>query len=127
MAHFAKIDENKIVENVIVINNSDCGDFEFPESEVVGQLFINSLGLTGVWKQTSYNNNFRKNYAGVGYSYDESRDAFIPIKPYPSYVLNEDTCQWEPPVPRPNDGKFYDWDEDNLMWKEFTNNWEPIN
>ena len=126
MAHFAKIDENKIVQQVIVVNNSDCGDLEFPESETIGQSFINSIGLNGVWKQTSYNGNFRKNYAGMGYTYDESINAFIPVKPYPSYILNEDTCQWESPIPRPNDDKFYDWDEENLTWKEFTTNWEPI-
>jgi hypothetical protein len=126
MAHFAKIDENKIVEQVIVINNSDCGDLEFPESESIGQSYISSIGLSGMWKQTSYNNNFRKNYAGMGYTYDESRDAFIPVKPYPSYILNEDTCMWEAPIPRPSDDKFYDWDEENLTWKEFTTNWEPI-
>ena len=126
MAHFAKIDENKIVQQVIVVNNSDCGDLEFPESETIGQSFINSIGLNGVWKQTSYNGNFRKNYAGMGYTYDESRNAFIPVKPYPSYILNEDTCQWESPIPRPNDDKFYDWDEENLTWKELTTNWTPI-
>jgi len=122
MAHFAKIDENKIVQQVIVVTNEDCGNLEFPESETIGQSFINSIGLVGTWKQTSYNNNFRKNYAGIGYTYDESKDAFIPVKPYSSYVLNEDTCQWEAPIPRPNDGKFYDWDEENLTWKELTTN-----
>ena len=126
MAHFAKIDENKIVQQVIVVNNSDCGNLEFPESESIGQSFINSIGLTGTWKQTSYNSNFRKNYAGMGYTYDESRNAFIPVKPYPSYILNEDTCQWDAPIPRPNDNKFYDWDEENLTWKELTTNWTPI-
>jgi hypothetical protein len=126
MAHFAKIDENKIVQQVIVVNNSDCGDLEFPESETIGQSFINSIGLNGVWKQTSYNSNFRKNYAGMGYTYDESRNAFIPVKPYPSFILNEETCIWEAPIPRPSDDKFYDWDEENLTWKELTTNWTPI-
>ncbi len=109
MAHFAKINEEKIVQQVIVVNNSDCGGLEFPESESIGQSFINSIGLTGTWKQTSYNSNFRKNYAGVGYSFDESRDAFIPEKPYQSWVLNEDTCTWGSPIPMPTDGKFYNW------------------
>jgi len=126
MAHFAKIDKNKIVQQVIVVTNEDCGNLEFPESETIGQSFINSIGLNGVWIQTSYNGNFRKNYAGMGYTYDESRNAFIPVKPYPSYILNEDTCQWDAPIPRPNDNKFYDWDEENLTWKEFTTNWTPI-
>ena len=120
MAHFAKIDKNKIVQQVIVVTNEDCGNLEFPESETIGQSFINSIGLNGVWIQTSYNGNFRKNYAGMGYTYDESRNAFIPVKPYPSYILNEDTCQWDAPIPRPNDNKFYDWDEENLTWKELT-------
>jgi hypothetical protein len=126
MAHFAKIDENNIVQQVIVVTNEDCGNLEFPESEIVGQTFLNSIGLEGIWKQTSYNGNFRKNYAGMGYTYDESRNAFIPLKPYPSYILNEDTCQWDAPIPRPNDDKFYDWDEENLTWKELTTNWTPI-
>jgi hypothetical protein len=126
MAHFAKINEENIVEQVIVVNNSDCGDLEFPESETIGQSFINSIGLNGVWIQTSYNGNFRKNYAGMGYTYDESRNAFIPVKPYPSWILNEETCIWEAPTPRPSDDKFYDWDEENLTWKEFTTNWTPI-
>ena len=126
MAHFAKIDENNKVIEVLVVNNSDCGNLEFPESEIVGQTFLNSIGLTGSWKQTSYNSSFRKNYAGMGYTYDESRNAFIPVKPYPSYILNEDTCQWDAPIPRPNDDKFYDWDEENLIWKELTTNWTPI-
>jgi hypothetical protein len=126
MAHFAKIDENNKVIEVLVVNNSDCGNLEFPESESIGQTFINSIGLVGTWKQTSYNSSFRKNYAGVGFSFDESINAFIPVKPYPSYILNEDTCIWEAPIPKPNDDKFYDWDEENLTWKEFTTNWEPI-
>jgi hypothetical protein len=93
MAHFAKINENKIVEQVIVVSDDDCGGGQYPMSESVGQQFISSLGIPGTWKQTSYNNNFRKNYAGIGYSFDEERDAFIPIKPYDSWILNEDTCQ----------------------------------
>lgn len=122
MAHFAKIDENNIVQQVIVVTNEDCGNLEFPESEIVGQTFLNSIGLEGIWKQTSYNSNFRKNYAGIDYTYDESRDAFIPIKPYPSYVLNEDTCQWEAPIERPTDGNLYKWDEETLNWEEVTIN-----
>ena len=126
MAHFAKIDENTIVQQVIVVTNEDCGNLEFPESEIIGQTFLNSIGLNGIWKQTSYNSNFRKNYAGIGNVFDESRDAFIGVKPFPSWVLNEETCQWESPIPRPNDDKLYDWDEENLTWKELTTNWTPI-
>ena len=118
MAHFAKINEENIIQQVIVVNNSDCGGLEFPESESIGQSFINSIGLTGTWKQTSYNSNFRKNYAGIGYSFDESRDAFIPEKPYQSWVLNEDTCTWGSPIPMPTDGKIYVWFEFNQQWIE---------
>jgi hypothetical protein len=126
MAHFAQIDENNIVQQLLVVSNENCGNLEFPESEPIGQDFINSIGLEGNWKQTSYNSTFRKRYAGLDDVYDESRDAFLPIKPFPSWILNEDTCLWESPIERPNDDKFYDWDEENLTWKEFTTNWEPI-
>ena len=84
MAHFAKI-ENNIVINVVVVDN---------EHEEYGQEYLNSLGLEGTWIQTSYNKNFRKNYAGIGYTYDEQRDAFIPPKPEGNYVLDEETCTW---------------------------------
>jgi hypothetical protein len=77
MAHFAKI-EDGVVTQVIVVNNEDCGGGDFPESEAVGQEFISSIGLEGTWLQTSYNNNFRGTYAGIGYTYDEENDAFVP-------------------------------------------------
>jgi hypothetical protein len=118
MAHFAQIGENNIVQQIIVVANSDCGNLEFPESESIGQNFLKSLGLNGIWKQTSYNGAFRKNYAGIGYSYDESRDAFISIKPYNSWTLNETTCQWESPIPIPNQESMFAWDEENLRWNE---------
>ena len=119
MAHFAKINEENIVQQVIVVNNSDCGGLEFPESESIGQSFINSIGLIGTWKQTSYNSNFRKNYAGIGYSFDESRDAFIEPKPFDSWNLNEDKCIWEAPTPMPNhiDGHIWMWNEEILNWE----------
>lgn len=119
MAHFAKLDEHNIVLDVNVVNNSDCDDLPFPESEPVGIAFLTqwSGGYTN-WKQTSYNANFRKNYAGIGYIYDATLDAFIPPKPYPSWLLNTTTCQWEAPVPYPNDGKQYYWDEATLSWVE---------
>ena len=126
MAHFAKINEENIVQQVIVVNNSDCGGLEFPESESIGQSFINSIGLIGTWKQTSYNSNFRKNYAGIGYSFDESKDAFIPEKPYQSWVLNEDTCTWGSPIQMPTDGKFYNWNEETTSWVELTDASNPI-
>ena len=104
MAHFAKIDNNNIVQRVIVAEQ------DFINSGAVGDSFR--------WVQTSYNNNFRKNYAGKGYTYDKIRDAFISPQPYPSWLLDEDTCRWEAPTPRPDDGKMYDWDEDTTSWKE---------
>ena len=118
MAHFAQIDENNIVQQVIVVSNSDCGNLEFPDSESIGQDFLKSIGLNVTWKQTSYSGSFRKNYAGIGYSYDESRDAFISIKPYNSWILNETTCQWESPIPIPNQESMFIWDEENLRWNE---------
>jgi hypothetical protein len=117
MAHFAQLDENNIVTQVIVVNNNDCLDSNGQESEAIGVAFCQSL-LGGNWKQTSYNGNIRKNYAGVGYTYDEQRDAFIPPKPYPSWVLVEDTCLWTAPVAMPTDNKFYNWDESSLNWIE---------
>jgi hypothetical protein len=90
MAHFAKIDENNIVLEVIVISNMDCGNLEFPESEPVGQDFIKSLGIEGHWKQTSYNGNFRKRYAGIDYIYDEINDVFLYPNPGDQYVLDEE-------------------------------------
>jgi len=113
MAHFAEIDENNIVAQVIFVANEDCLDNGI-ESEEVGILFCSSL-LGGVWVQTSYNGNFRKNYAGIGFTYDSTKDAFIPPKPFPSWMLNEDTCQWFPPVERPLDGLWV-WDEETLSW-----------
>jgi hypothetical protein len=118
MAHFAQIDENNIVQQIIVVANSDCGNLEFSDSESIGQDFLKSIELNGTWKQTSYSGSFRKNYAGIGYSYDESRDAFISIKPYNSWTLNETTCQWESPIPIPNQESMFAWDEENLRWNE---------
>ena len=123
MAHFAKIDTSGIVVFVTVGRDEDN------ELELCAR--------TGdIYRQTSYNTRggihykpnshdpsedqsqaFRKNYAGKGYTYDQTRDAFIPPKPFPSWVLNEDTCRWDAPIPRPDDGKMYEWDEDNVTWK----------
>lgn len=115
MAHFAELDANNIVLRVIVVDNKDTSDAEGVEKEYIGQAFCESL-LGGRWVQTSYNANFRKNYAGIGFTYDQARDAFIPPKPFASWNLNEDTCQWEPPVPHPNDGGIYFWDESTTSW-----------
>lgn len=102
MAHFAKLDANNVVTEVIVINNDVIQNLSFPESEPVGVEFCQSLfGVDTAWKQTSYNNNFRKNYAGIGYTYDLVLDAFVPPQPAPECALNEETCQWICPPPAP--------------------------
>lgn len=116
MAHFAELNEDNIVLRVIVINNNDIHNKEFPESEPIGQEYIKKILRTGNWKQTSYNASFRKNYAGTGYTYDEARDAFILPKNYESWILDENTCRWKAPVDIPNDGKLYNWDENTLSW-----------
>jgi hypothetical protein len=117
MAHFAQIDENNIVQNVIVVGDNNCLNSNGEESESIGITFCKSLlGNDTQWIQTSYNANFRKNYAGLGYTYDSVRDAFIPPNPYDSWVLVEETCQWTAPVPNPNDGKRYYWDENIKNW-----------
>ena len=119
MANFAQLDENYIVTEVIVVNNETINDLPFPESEPVGVAFLQSLfGSTTFWKQTSYNASFRRNYAGIGYTYDLVLDAFIAPQPYPSWVLNTTTYQWQAPVPYPDDGKMYIWDEVTLSWEE---------
>ena len=96
MAHFAQIDDNNIVLNVLVVSDENAPD-PFPEGETAGQQFLESLGFTGTWLQTSYHGNFRKNYAGIGYTYDPERDAFIPPKPSDDCIFNEETCQWQCP------------------------------
>ena len=125
MAHFAQLDENNIVLRVIVVSDDDAVD---------GEVFCNNL-LGGRWEQTSYNTHggvhydpdtgipddgvaFRKNYAGKGYVFDDGRDAFMTAQPYPSWTLDEDTCYWEPPVPRPltEPGGYYQWDEPTVNW-----------
>jgi hypothetical protein len=126
MAHFAKIDSNNLVESVIIVGNNDAPD------EQTGIDFIASIGLTGVWKQTSYNTfkgvhalggtPLRKNFAGVGFTYDEEKDAFIPPMPFKGYILNEETCQWEAPfLPDLSDETLeWKWNEDLLSWESFT-------
>ena len=117
MAHFAEL-ENNIVTRVIVVHNNELLDENNVEQEANGISFCQSHFGTPNWKQTSYNGNIRKNYAGIGYTYNEQRDAFIPPKPYPSWLLNEDTCQWGSPVPHPTpigDEGYY-WDENTTSW-----------
>ena len=115
MAHFAQLDENNVVTQVIVVHNNELMD-NGVESEAKGITFCQSLFPGTNWKQTSYNGNMRKNYAGVGYTYDAQRDAFIAPQPYPSWTLDETTCHWNPPVPYPNDGQVYAWDEATTSW-----------
>lgn len=122
MAHFAQLDENSVVSQVIVVANAAIDDLPFPESEPVGVSFCQSLyGEDTLWKQTSYNATFRAHYAGIGYTYDPVLDAFIPPKPYPSWLLNATTCDWEAPIPYPPDGKVYRWDEEKGLWVEVNN------
>ena len=116
MAHFAQL-ENNVVTKVIVVSNQDILDENGQESEQKGIDFCSNL-LGGTWKQTSYNGNIRKNYAGIGYTYDEGRDAFIAPKPFASWVLDETTCQWKAPVAMPTDDKRYLWDEETTSWLE---------
>ena len=117
MAHFAQLDDNNIVTQVIVVDNSKLEDSNGVEQEAIGIAFCTNLfGADTRWKQTSYNNNIRKNYAGIGYTYDADRDAFIPPQPYASWILNETTCQWEAPVPYPQDGNRYAWNEQTQTW-----------
>lgn len=107
MSNFAEINENNEVIRVLV------GDNNLPNEGY--DWFVENLG--GTWVQTSYNANFRKNYAGVGFTYDPDLDAFIPPKPYPSWQLNEETCKWQAPTPYPTDSSFYIWNEANLAWE----------
>lgn len=107
MSNFAEINENKVVVRVLVMDNA------LPNE---GLDWLNE-NFGGTWVQTSYSGNIRKNYAGIGYTYDSGRDAFIAPRPHLSWQLNEKTCQWEPPSPVPTDGLFYFWSETNLAWE----------
>ena len=112
MAHFAKLGTGNIVERVEVVSN------DIATTEQAGVDFLNNLYKTrDVWKQTSYNNNIRKNYAGIGFKYDQTRDAFIAPKPFNSWILNETTCQWEAPVAKPDDDQDYKWNETIKNWE----------
>jgi hypothetical protein len=118
MAHFAQLDENSQVIQIIVVNNNDCGDLSFPESELVGVAFCHSLfGSDTKWVQTSYNNNFRRKYAGIGDTYDPSLDVFIARQPYPSWTLNAEGF-WVSPMPKPEEPDNYValWHEEDMRW-----------
>ena len=126
MASFAKIGLNSKVIEVLSVVNEVLHDSNGVEQESIGVDFLTKLTGYPVWKQTSYNtvggvhNNggtpFRKNHAGIGYTYDETKDAFIPPKPFNSWILNESTCNWEAPSAYPTDGKLYSWDESTKNW-----------
>jgi len=116
MAHFCRIDENGLVLQVVVVDNKDTADASGVEKEHIGAAHLEKI-LGGTWKQTSYNGNMRKNYAGIGYTYRSDIDAFVPPKPFASWILNAD-AQWEPPTPMPTDGKMYSWDEATTSWRE---------
>ena len=111
MAHFAKLNSDNIVTKVEVVSN------DVATNEQAGINFLNNLyGTNDVWKQTSYNENIRKNFAGIGYTYNQTKDALIALKPFNSWVLNDDTCKWESPVTYPDDGEQYKWNEDTTSW-----------
>jgi hypothetical protein len=119
MAHFAQLDENNIVTQVIVVHNNELLD-NGVESEDKGITFCQSIfGIDTVWRQTSYNGAFRKNFAGVGFIYDARRDAFLEPKPYTNWVLNNIICKWEAPTPYPDDGRRH-------IWDDFTNSWLDV-
>ena len=116
MASFAKIGLNNKVIEVLSVHNNELKDSNGIEQENIGIDFLTKLTGWAIWKQTSYNGNFRKNHAGIGYTYDEDKDAFIPKKPYASWILNETTCLWEAPSAMPDDGEKYTWNESTTTW-----------
>ena len=119
MAHYCKLDENNVVTQVIVVDNKDTADANGVEKESIGVAFCERL-FGGTWKQTSYNGNFRKKYAGIGDAYSPDTDVFYnPNPPYPSWTLDAN-YDWQPPTPKPDDGKEYVWDEPTLAWIEVT-------
>jgi hypothetical protein len=118
MAHFALVDENNIVLQVLVVENSDLGALEFPESEEVGRAFLSNFGLDGTWYQTSYNSSFRHSYAVINGSYSEELEAFLPPSPFPSWVLSLEDYRWKSPKPCP--GEYSDW-----TWDEASQDWVP--
>jgi len=128
MALFAKLDLNNIVTEVISVHNNELLDSDGVEQESLGITFLTNMTGSNSWKQTSYNTfggdhtlggtPFRKNYAGIGYVYDESKNAFYTPTPYASWVLNDNTCLWESPVDKPDDDKEYEWNEDTTSWDE---------
>ena len=121
MAHYAFLDENYIVTEVIVGKDESNFDWERHYGDIRGQLCKRTSYNTIGGVHTTGGTPFRKNYAGIGFTYDETRDAFIPPKPFNSWILNETTCLWEAPVAHPNDGNLYSWDEENTSWVPINN------
>jgi hypothetical protein len=121
MAHFAELDENNIVLRVLVVNNTDIIDEQGNESEQIGINFLKKLfGEETNWIQTSYNNKFRGRYAGIGFVYVTDQDRFMPPQPYPSWTFNEEVYDYVSPVPCPEDGKEYYWNESAKTWEEYS-------
>jgi hypothetical protein len=117
MAHFALLDADAKVLDVLVVQNSDIQDLPFPESESAGVAYLTAIyGADTVWKQTSYSGSFRKNFACTGGSYSAEYDAFIYVKPFLDWVLSPQTCQWEAPAPYPADGQIYYWNAQSGAW-----------
>lgn len=116
MAHFAEIGLNNTVQRVIVVNNNELLDANSIEQESKGIEFCRNL-FGGTWIQTSFNGSFRKNFAGTGYTYNAELDAFVPPRQYNSWTLEENSAQWQPPVPYPTDGQKYEWDESTVSWQ----------
>jgi len=122
MAHFAQLDENNKVINVIVVGDADCKDSKGKESEAVGVEFCKSLfGNDTTWVKTSYNGSIRKNFAGIGHTYDKAKDAFIGPKPFESWLLNDSDCRWYAPVPVPAPKEGFD-----HVWNEETKKWDQV-
>ena len=119
MAHFAELDDNNVVLQVIVVHNNELLDDEGQENEAKGVEFCNSLFGHNNWIQTSYNNNMRKQFAGVGFTYDDVNDVFVAPQPYPSWSLDENH-DWQPPTPMPEDDKGYSWNEETQTWDLIT-------
>tara|TARA_R100001244_G_C5080826_1_gene113847 strand:- start:73 stop:459 length:387 start_codon:yes stop_codon:yes gene_type:complete len=117
MAHFAEIDSEGTVQRVLVLSNTITYQ-DGEEVEELGTAYLQNIFPDTDWVQTSYNDNFRKRYAGKGYKYDVERDAFIPPQPFPSWTLDEESLSWEAPFPMPDDDKIYKWDEENQSWVE---------
>lgn len=114
--YFAKLDNNNVVLSVESLADAVVNNLPFPASEVLGVAFLRNLYNFENWRQTSPTGEFRKRYTGIGYAYDMVRDAFIEPKPYESWLLNNDTCAWEAPVPMPNDGHIYVWNDASGAW-----------